>query len=158
MKVSSEPPSSSNSDSIRMAKDLESILALSEKIKAKKLEEEGGSEVYDIAQNEEEVSLSSPSSCQTVEPEYQLKWFPNQSDPERLDVHISMPAVSSISEVTLTVLGKTLSVSVSDKYKLKVSAKAFRGQGQDLSTRAKWKKDKRVLKVILTKEARRQAS
>ena len=137
---------------IEMVKNLESILTLSNKMaQFTKLDELG--EIYDISQGEDSKVSTPKVTEKTFEPEYQLKWTPSEKSPQKLEVRVSMPSVSSMSEVTLTMIGKTLSIASRGKYKeLKVSAEAIKSSStHPLSIKAKWKKEKKILKVEVTK-------
>ena len=103
-----------------MIMDLETILSLSEKVSQSCRGEEAASGLYDISShNEDDVLLESkPTEKKKVMPEYQMKTFPDSTG--KVEVRISMPKVTAVSEVSLSVIGKVLCVS-SETYDLKVS-------------------------------------
>ena len=118
----------------QMVRDLESILSLSERVSNARKLDESVSGLYDItAGTDNDVGDGVPLSehaNRVAEPEYELRWTPSECSPEKLEVRVKLPKVTSIKDVSLTVhhtkqSGRTVSVS-SFKYALKVSRPILR--------------------------------
>ena len=68
-----------------------------------------------------------------------------------MELRVSMPLLDGPAGVTLNLVGTSLCLA-SPKYNLKVPLSSLFevGAAAQLSTRAKWLKDKKVLKIVVT--------
>ncbi|UPR01203.1 hypothetical protein HOP50_06g45240 [Chloropicon primus] len=142
----------------QMVQDLEKFLSLSEKVQKSRTLDESLSGLYDISGEAGHSKADGGAGSLTLgrsEPDHSIKWIPEEASPRKLEVRVKLPEVDSVKDVTLTLedskkLGRTLSVS-SWKHELKIPVDRFpAGAVEALKPRAKWNKEKKTLKVVLS--------
>ena len=161
-RVSAASAPSSGGLDLQMVRDLETILTLSEQqSRAAKLED-SQSAMYNIDDSDDDDDGEGAGAgardrqAEKKVPHYEARWLPTEENPTKFEVRVSMPETASIGEVSLQVEstkqhGRVLSLS-SPTYHLKVpvdGARGGAGKAQSLKLKAKWRKEKKVLKVTL---------